>query len=247
MKARGKQTWANDAAMIARFCACRSPDGQRIGEWPLARITEDTVDAFDATLSSFAASTRNQYVQLLKASFRCAARKGYLARSPISEDSALKRTKVAQRRRRVVPDVEQRLLDAVGTLRHGVGVRLQCLIIAAIETGCRRAELLAAQWMDVNQPKATLLVRAVERGAQKTGRSRLLPISARLAGVLAMAKLDPAGREYPPSGYVFGEFGAQIANPRRRGKRACCAPMVTNPSGVRRGALNGLAASAPGE
>jgi hypothetical protein len=64
----------------------------------------------------------------------------------------------------------------------------------------------------VNPAKGTLLVRAVERGAKKSGRSRLLPISARLAGVLEMAKLDPAGRDYPSSAYVFGELGAQIAN-----------------------------------
>ena len=213
VKASGKHTWTNDAGMIARFCAFQAPDGQQIGEWPLPRITEDTVEAFHASLASFAASTRNQYVQLLKASFRWAARKGYLARSPISEDSTLKRTKVAQRRRRVLPDEEQRLLDAAGTLRHGAGVRLQWLIVAAIESGCRRGELLAVQWVDVNPAKGTLLVRAVERGAKKTGRSRLLPISARLAGVLEMAKLDPAGRDYPSSAYVFGELGRANCEP----------------------------------
>jgi integrase len=149
-------------------------------------------------------------VQLLKASFRWAARKGYLSRSPISEDSALKRTRNAQRRRRLLVDEEQRLLDAAGTLRHAAGTRLQWLIIAAIETGCRRGELLAVQWSDVNLPKRTLLVRAVEQGAKKPQRSRLLPVSARLAAVLEMAKLDPAGREYPASAYVFGALGAQI-------------------------------------
>jgi Phage integrase SAM-like domain len=97
-KASGKQTWGKDAGMFARLCAFQTSDG-RLGEWPLTRVTEDRIEAFHVSLASLAASTRNQYVQLLKASFRWAARKGYLSRSPISEDSSLKRTKVAQHRR----------------------------------------------------------------------------------------------------------------------------------------------------
>ena len=90
-------------------------------------------------------------------------------------------------------------------------MRLFWLIIAAIETGCRRGELLALQWADVNLLKRTLLVRAVEEGARKMGRSRLLPMSTRLAGVLDLAKLNPAtGREYAPSAYVFGELGLRV-------------------------------------
>ena len=95
-----------------------------------------------------AASTRNQYVQLLKASFRWATKKGYLTRNPISEDSALKRARIAQRNRRQAPDV----LDKDGKLKEpgeerrllaAAGPRLQNVIIAAIETCCRRGELLS--------------------------------------------------------------------------------------------------------
>jgi integrase len=95
-------------------------------------------------------------------------------------------------------------------LRQGAGLRLQWLIIAAIETGCRLGELLALQWEDVDTSKRTVLVRAAERGAKKTGRSRLLPMSARLAATLDMAKTDPAGRQYPPAAYVFGQLGARV-------------------------------------
>jgi integrase len=161
---------------------------------------------------SFAASTRNQYVQLLKASFRWAAKKGHLAKSPISDDSTLKRSKVAQRRRRISPEEEQRLLNAADTLRDGAGIRLQWLIVAAIETGCRRGELLALRWSDVDLAKRTLLVRAIEVGAKKTGKARLLPMSTRLAAVLEMAKIDPAGREFPTSAYVFGVLGEQLTH-----------------------------------
>ena len=40
-----------------------------------------------------AASTRNQYVQLVKAAFRWAIKKGYISRNPVSADSELKRAK----------------------------------------------------------------------------------------------------------------------------------------------------------
>jgi integrase len=60
-----------------------------------------------------------------------------------------------------------------------------------------------------------LLVRAVEEGAKKTGRSRLLPMAARLAAVLEMARVDPAGRTYPLSAYVFGELGERQGSIKR--------------------------------
>lgn len=136
-----------------------------------------------------------------------------------------------------MPDEEQHLLDAPGTLRHGAGIRLQWLIIAAIETGCCRGELLAPQWADVNLPKRTLLVRAVEEGAKKTGRSRLLPVSARLAAMLDMAKLDPAGREYLPPTYVFGALGEPILNVKKAWETAVLRAHGHEPEWVR-GALS---------
>jgi hypothetical protein len=47
----------------------------------------------------------------------------------------------------------------------------------------------------------------------------VLPISNRLAGVLEMAKTDPAGDEYKPDANVFGEFGLQIDNTKRAWER----------------------------
>jgi integrase len=87
------------------------------------------------------------------------------------------------------------------------GIRLQWLIIAAIETGCRAGELLALHWGDTSMERRTVLVRGVEDDAKKTGRSRLLSMSARLSAVLEMACLDPVGRAYPPAACVFGELG----------------------------------------
>jgi integrase len=109
-----------------------------------------------------------------------------------------------------LPDEEKALLDAAETLTHDAGPRTQWLITAALETGCRVGELLALQWADVDLKKRTVFVRAIERGARKTGRSRLLPMSARLAAMLEMAQTDAAGRTYPPLAYVFGVLGQRL-------------------------------------
>lgn len=205
----GKVTWTNDVSMLARLCAFQTEQGP-LGGWKLSLITEDVLEAFYRSLSGLAVSTRNQYAQILTASFRWAKRKGFITTSPISEDSSMKRGKVAQRRRRLSPDEEAALLTAARALDRRVGLRLSGLVIAALETACRRGELLALQWADVDLVKQTIFVRAVEVGAKKTGRARKLPMSIRLKDVLLLARLDPAGREYPPSAYVFGQMGARI-------------------------------------
>ena len=73
-------------------------------------------------------------------------RKGYIARSPISDDSSLVRSKHAQRARRVTPEEEAAILKAARTVSHRSSVRLYGLIVAALETGCRLGELLGCQW-----------------------------------------------------------------------------------------------------
>jgi integrase len=167
--------------MFARMRAHVAPDGRRLGDWPRAAIIEDVLERFIGSLKSTPAiSTRNQYVQLLKASFRWAAKVGYVSRSQISGESTVSGGKVAQRRRRVSPTEEQALLTAASGLTRGAGMRLQLIIIAAVESGLRVGEMLAVRWRDVDLKKHILLVRAVEEEASKTGRSRRLPISSRL-------------------------------------------------------------------
>lgn len=122
----------------------------------------------------------------------------------------MRRSKVAQRRRRISAEEETLLLIAANVLDGRVGNRLSGLIIAALETGCRRGELLALQWADVDFHKQTIFVRAVEKGAKKTGQARRLPMSKRLADMLEDMKMDLAGREYLPTAYVFGKLGARV-------------------------------------
>jgi integrase len=211
-RASGKSSWKDDEYLLAALRHYHARDGRRLGDWALTAITEDELEAFHAgqRALSRAASTLNHQVQVITAAFRWAVKKGYLTRSPLSDDSTLKRSKVAQRRRRLLADEEKRLLEAAGALTRGAGLRLQWLILAAVETGARLGELLALTWADVNLDKRTVLIRAEETGAKKTGRSRRLPMSARLAATIEMAKLDPAGRRFKPTAYVFGSLGERI-------------------------------------
>jgi integrase/recombinase XerD len=190
---RAGQDTANNRACLSRLTAFALSGGGTLGDKLLGAITEDDVEAFVAHLrrEGRAASTVNKYVQLVKALFRWAVRKKYLSQNPIAETDALKREKMAQRHRRLAPDVvnpktekleragEERALLAVA------GAHLQRLIIGALETGLRLGELLRLQWSDVNLAGRRLTVPAEKT---KTRTERVLPISARLAGVLEMAQ-----------------------------------------------------------
>jgi hypothetical protein len=96
-------------------------------------------------------STRNKYLQLSHNLSKCGVKQGYLKTSWFVADSELHREteRSARRDRRLQPDTltdngtviagEERRLLAVAPSR------LQRLIIAALETCCRRGELLALQ------------------------------------------------------------------------------------------------------
>ena len=208
-KASGKTTWQGDKWLLGRVANHVAADGRRLGDWPLGAITEDELEAYYASLVARgrAASTRNHYVHLIKAAFRWAARKGYIPRSPVSEDSALVRSKHTQRARRITPDEEAALLGAAQALTHGASNRVYGLIVAAIETGCRLGEMLALRWADVDLDRREVRVRGENTKDEET---RRLPISARLAAVLDMARTDPDGQRYRPSAYVFGELGERV-------------------------------------
>ena len=235
VKTSGKRTWRNDATMLSQIADFVLADGTRLAARPIAAVTEDALEEVLHALRAKgrAASTRNKYVQLLKAAFRWAVRKGYVSRTPIGPDSSLRREQHARRSRRLRPDVltDQGVMAEPGEERALLAVaspRLQRFIIAAIETGCRQGELLTLRWSDVNLERRELTIRAEHA---KDAETRVLPISSRLAGVLEMATLDPAGRKLPPEAFVFGDG---IERPIGAGARARSPCARTAPRSRRR-------------
>lgn len=221
-QARGKTSWKNDRSMIDVVCRhpVKEKPAETFGALAIALITEDDIQAFLEHLRTVgrAASTRNQYLQLWKAMSKWGRKKGYLERAWLDDTTEIKREKHAQRSRRLAPDgfdkrgkltqpgEERRLLAAATP-------RLQRLIVAALETGCRRGELLSLQWQDVSLPRREFIVRALKA---KTRTARHIPISERLAGVLDMARTDPRGKPFKPEKFVFGDAtGEQIGDVKK--------------------------------
>ena len=185
----------DDGYRLKRLADIVDAEGNPLGRKAAGLVTEDDLEhAIDVLRQrGHAASTINHYVQTLKSLERWGVRKGHLPKRWLSEDTSLRLRKSAQRSRRLVPDV----LDAKGNVKVAGEERrllsaanpwLQRLIIAALETGCRRGELLALQWADVNLEKGELTVRAE---TTKTKSRRLLPVSPRLRAVLGMIRTRP--------------------------------------------------------
>ncbi len=96
--------------------------------------------------------------------------------------------------------------DEEARLFAAASPHLQALIIACLDMGCRKGELLNLQWRDVHGD--TIILPA---STTKTYQNRAIPISQRLAAILEMRRLDPKGKELPPTAYVFGdEVGGRI-------------------------------------
>jgi integrase len=106
------------------------------------------------------------------------------------------------------------------------------LIVAAIETGARKGELLALKFADVDVNKRTVFIRAAEEGARKTGRSRLLPMSTNFKAIIDMATTDPTGKEYKSEHYVFGQLGKRVRGIKKTWETAVLKAFGSEPEWV---------------
>jgi integrase len=107
----------------------------------------------------------------------------------------------APRSRRLQPGEEQRLLAEASSLLHDV-------IVAALETGCRKGELLSLQWHQVRLAENVLYL-PPER--TKTAEPRVVPISKRLLAVLERRRIGGDGERFADDSYVFGnEVGERV-------------------------------------
>jgi integrase len=208
-KQREKASWRDDEYMVKQLAAFRVLDQGRLGDKPVHAVTEDDVEAFVRHLGSLgrAASTRNHYVQLIRAMSRWSVRKGYRTTPIVGEESdVVRRKKEAQRSRRLEPGEEENLLRVAAS-------HLQALIIAALETCCREGELLGLQWGDVSLTRGEIVLRAEETKDRET---RIIPVSRRLRAILEMRRYDPQGRPFPASAHVFGnQIGRRVRSVKR--------------------------------
>jgi integrase len=212
----GKASWRNAASNARRLAATVLGDKRRFGAVPVVDVTEDMIEAVYSATADYRASTRRKYRDTVRRLFAWAVRKGMRENSPITADTELPCEPPAMRSERVRPDVEARLVAAARDGSEGSAVRLEAIIVGAIESGMRRGELLALQWRDVEADAGRLFVRAVEKGARKTKKPRYAPLTPRLLDVLDTLRTSPTGHPFPPSAYVFGDaIGGRVTDIRK--------------------------------
>jgi integrase len=171
--------------------------GRPFGDWPAAEITRSMLEAFRAKRKRIAG---NRNLALLRAMFNWAVLRDppLLTATPwkVGNVAAVKLGREEARTRRLEPGEDVELAAPAGTLRD--------VITAALETGCRQGELLSLQWRQI-LPREVFL----PAGKTKAKKTRRVPISSVLRGVLDARRHDPAGDPFPPSAYVFGDAVGQ--------------------------------------
>lgn len=200
------------------------PDEERraFGQWLVTDISTDVIEQYrQARLASGVTGT-NRHLELLRSLFNWAtsSRRKLAADNPFADGSraAVKLAPELSRRRRLQPGEGERLLAACGP-------HLRAVVEAAIETGCRRGELLSLQWWQVRtEPKHEIFQPAIKT---KTKADRTVPVSSRLRAILDMrratqlAELDDEDAKVPTTAHVFGnELGEPVKGFKRAWQRA---------------------------
>jgi integrase len=197
-------------ALIEAFVLPGTEPPLTFGQKHAAAIAVGDVEAYRAARKDqhLSTVTINHDLKLLRKMFNWGIRFGYLEQTPFKRGPvttiSLER-EIPRNKRFHSEEDEERLLRAATPQLHA-------LIVGMLETACRPGELLSLQWGDVNLERGELTIRAAK---SKTRTERVLPISARLRAVLEMRQRDPAGEQFGPEAYVFGnEVGRQTPGVR---------------------------------
>ena len=150
-------------------------------------------------------ATVNRYLALLRNMFNWAVLRGDLEQTPFRRGglAVIKLEREHNRRgRRLSLDEEQRLLGAANST-------VKALVIAALDTGMRRGELLSLRFRDVDFERNVIHIRP-ENAKSKKGRD--IPIATtRLRTLLEWLRIDGEGKSKGPEAAVFSnEAGEPI-------------------------------------
>jgi integrase len=183
---------------------------QAFGDHPLAKIRTGDVEDFIADLKKprvvnglpnriLTPASVNRSMQLLRHMFNWAVGREYLEKTPFRRGTValIKKEHEDNRRfRRISEDEEARLLATAPPY-------LRAMIIAALDTGMRRGEMLALRFVDLDLQRKLITLRGTTTKNKKT---RSVPIpTARLEAVLNWLRLDAAGHPKPPEARVFSD------------------------------------------
>ena len=165
--------------------------------------------------------TANRLHAYLRGLWRWAIAKGYSDTIPFARAGlpTLRMRPEHARERRFVGDEAARLLAACRPHLHDV-------VVAALETGCRKQELLSLQWSQVHWEQNELFLPGTKT---KTKRPRRIPISEALYTVLVKCSARPTGESYGPQDYVFGTTEGARVKDIKTAWRASCLPWCMAP------------------
>jgi integrase len=160
------------------------------GDSRLAAIRQEAIERwFAGRLSSVKASTANKELSRLKHLLSRAAEWSYLKASPAAKVRKAKeadgrvRYLTSEERDALVNGIDDTVKASDGrtwTVHHEPSSPLKLYIIAALQTGARRAELLRLRWADVDMKR-----RGVTFRETKNGRDRTVPMTEPLHQLLA--------------------------------------------------------------
>jgi integrase len=120
-------------------------------------------------------ATVNRELAKLRRMLNIAQREGWIRSNPFaSGESLISLADESKRERILTREEERRLLDAC----NGPRAHLRPIVIAAIDTGMRRGELLTLRWRDVDLERDLITVQAFNT---KTMRERQVSVTARLS------------------------------------------------------------------
>ena len=165
---------------------------QKLAALPVVRGKGETLTRKPRSMSDI-----NHHLKRVRRLFMVAIENGWLTENPFRRGAALVVESAEVERTRVLSaNEETRLLSkCVGRRKH-----LRPVIIFAIETGMRRGEIQTLKWSSVDLSKRFA---KVESHNSKTLKSRLVPLSARAAEVLALAWQNSTKRQ---NAAVFGSY-----------------------------------------
>lgn len=169
----------------------------------------------------------NRDLRLLRAAWNWAIDVGIVDHTPFkrADRTVVKLTRETSRSRRLQPGEAEALLEAIDAASNTF---LRALVEAAIETGCRRGELLHLQWwqvtLDGKRPDIWL-----PADKTKTATARRVPMSDRLKTILEMRQtairtaLDLPGDAKIDGGlFVFGsDLGTRHGAMKHAWQAAC--------------------------
>ena len=125
-------------------------------------------------------TTVNRELAYLRRIFNVAVQNGWVLRNPFKCGDALILTSCEKRRERILtPEEETRLLAAC---EHPRRSHLKALIVALLDTGARKGEMLKLVWRDVDLHRRIITIRAMNT---KTLKERQVGITERLCTLLS--------------------------------------------------------------